>query len=86
MNYQNEVSVLMEVSMIYLNQTISETWKTSIRIKSSMDMTLNEFIYLTNTYWNEKDQPLTIDTTKDKYTGRYRLGLNSIFVPINSSF
>ena len=29
---------------------------------------------------------LTIDMTKDKYTGRYRLGLNSIFVPKTSPF
>ena len=52
--------------------------------KSSMDMTLNEFKLLTSTCWNEKYQPLTIDMTKDKYTGRYRLGLNSIFVPNTS--
>ena len=49
--------------------------------KASMDMTLNEFKLLTSTCWNEKYIPLTIDVTKDKYTGRYRLGLNSIFVP-----
>ena len=45
--------------------------------KASMDMTLNEFKLLTSTCWNEKYQPLTIDMTKDKYQGRYRLGLNS---------
>ena len=54
--------------------------------KSSMDMTLNEFKLLTSTCWNEKYQPLTIDMTKAKYTGRYRLGLNSIFVPNTSPF
>ena len=54
--------------------------------KSSMDMTLNEFKLLTSTCWNEKYQPLTIDMTKDKYQGRYRLGLNSIFVPNTSPF
>ena len=54
--------------------------------KISMDMTLDEFEYLTSTCWNEKYQPLTIDMTKDKYTGRYRLGLNSIFVPNGSPF
>ena len=54
--------------------------------KSSMDMTLNEFKLLTSTCWNEKYQPLTIDMTKDKYTGQYRLGLNSIFVPNSSPF
>ena len=54
--------------------------------KASMDMTLNEYKYLTSTCWNEKYQPLTIDMTKDKYTGRYRLGLNSIFVPNTTPF
>ena len=54
--------------------------------KASMDMTLNEFKILTSTCWNKTYQPLTIDMTKDKYTGRYRLGLNSIFVPDTSPF
>ena len=47
-------------------------------------MTLNEFKYLTSTCCIENCQLLTIDMTKDRYQGRYRLGLNSIFVP-NSS-
>ena len=42
--------------------------------KASMDMTLDEFKYLTSTSWNKNYQPLTIDMTKDKSTGRYRLG------------
>ena len=50
-----------------------------------MDMS-NEFKYLTFACWNEKDQPLTTDMTEDKYTGRYRLGLNSILVPHSSPF
>jgi len=54
--------------------------------KASMDMTLEEFKYLTSTCWSEKFIPLTIDMTKDKYTGRYRLGLNSIFVPHSNPF
>ena len=37
--------------------------------KSSMDMNLNEIKLLTSTCWNEKYQPLTIDMTKDKYSG-----------------
>ena len=53
--------------------------------KASMDMTYNEFKLLTSICWNEQYQPLTIDMSKDKYTGRYRLGLNSIFVPETSS-
>ena len=55
-------------------------------IKSSMDMSLREFKLLTSSCWNENYQPLTIDMTKDKYTGRYRLGLNSIFVPDSNLF
>ena len=54
--------------------------------KGSVDMTLDEFKYLTSTCWKEKYQPLTIDMTKDEYTGRYRLGLNSIVVPNSSPF
>ena len=54
--------------------------------KASMDMTLDEFKSLISICWNEKYQPLTIDMTKDKNTGRYRLGLNSIFVPKSSPF
>ena len=49
--------------------------------KASMDMTLNEFKYLTSTCWSKNYQPLTIDMTKNAYDGRYRLGLKSIFVP-----
>ena len=54
--------------------------------KDSMDMTLNEFKYLSSICWNRSYQPLTIDMTKDNYTGRYRLGLNSIFVPDTTPF
>ena len=54
--------------------------------KASMDMTLDEFKYLTSTCCNEKYQPLTIDMTKDKSQGRYRLELVSIFVPNTSLF
>ena len=34
--------------------------------KASMDMSLNDIIYLTYTCWDKKYQPLTIDMTKDK--------------------
>ena len=51
-----------------------------------MDMTLNEFKLLKSTCWNEKYQPLTIDMTKDKFCGHYRLGLKSIYVPNSSPF
>ena len=54
--------------------------------KSSMDMTLDEFKNQTSTCWNKNYQPLTIDMTKDKHQGRYRLGLNSIFVPDTTPF
>ena len=51
-----------------------------------MDMTLDEFKYLTSPCSNKNYQHLTIDMTKDKFTGRYRLGLNSIFVPDGTPF
>ena len=51
-----------------------------------MDMTLKKFKYLTSTCWNKNYRPLAIDMTKDKYQGRYRLGLNSIFVPDSNPF
>ena len=54
--------------------------------EKSMDMTFNKFRLLTSTCWNEKYQPLTIDVTKDKYTGRYRLGLYSLFIPTSHFF
>ena len=38
--------------------------------KASMDLNLNEFIYLTSTCWDKQYQPLTIDMTKDKYCDR----------------
>ena len=49
--------------------------------KASRDMTLNEFEYFTSTCWDRKNQPLTIDKTKDNFSGRQRLGSNSLFIP-----
>ena len=37
---------------------------------ASVDMTLNEFKYLTSTCWKEQYQLLTIDMTKNKFCGR----------------
>ena len=56
------------------------------QVKASMDMTLNQFKNVSNIFWSEKCQPPTIDMTKDQYQSRYRLGLNSIFVPDSSLF
>ena len=53
---------------------------------ASIDMTLNGIKNLTSTCWNEKYQPLTIDRTNDKHSGRYRLGINSFFFPDSSPF
>ena len=49
-------------------------------------MTLKEFKYLTSTCWDKKYQRLTRYITKGKYTGCYRLGLNSIFNSNSSLF
>ena len=54
--------------------------------KASMDMSINELKLLVNTCWQTNFQPLTIDMTKDKYRGRYRLGLDSTFVPNSDPF
>ena len=54
--------------------------------KASIDMTLNEFKLLTSTCWNKNYQPLPIDVTKDIFTGRFRLGLNGVFVPDRTLF
>ena len=54
--------------------------------KATMDMTYREFKELTSICWNEKYQPLTIDMTRNKFTGMYRLGLCSIFVPNSPPF
>ena len=51
-----------------------------------MDMTLNEFKYSTSSCWDKKYQPFTIDMTKDKNTGSFRISLNSIFIPDSSPF
>ena len=51
-----------------------------------MDKTFNDIKLLTYTCWNEKYQPLNFDKTGDKYTGRYRLGLDSLFVPHRNPF
>ena len=40
--------------------------------EASMDMTLNEFICLISSSWEENYQPLINELTKDKFTGRYR--------------
>ena len=67
-------------------QTNSVMYKKLHQDENSMGMTLNEFEYLTSTCRTEKYQPLTNDMTKNKYTGRYRLGFNCLFVPSSSTF
>ena len=55
--------------------------------KASMYRTLNENELLTSTCWNETYRTLTIDMTKGKKVGSYRLGIFSVFVPdIYNSF
>ena len=54
--------------------------------KASMNITLKEFKCLTSSCWVEKYQPLTIEMTKHKYTGRYSLELKSLFVPNTNHF
>ena len=51
-----------------------KTLQTFCQDEASMDATFIEFKFLTSTCWDEKDQHLTIDMTKVKYTGCYRFG------------
>ena len=64
MNYQRELSLLMEVSHIIKPKNFRDV-QNLYQHKASMDMTLDEFKYLTSTCWNERYLPLTIDMTKD---------------------
>ena len=52
--------------------------------KAFMDMSLNEFNYLTCTCWNKNYQTFTIDMTKDKFTGRYQLLISKICVQVST--
>ena len=54
--------------------------------KQYMDMTNKGIKYLSSSCSGEKYQPLAIDMTENKKTGRYRLGLNSLFVPNTNPF
>ena len=54
--------------------------------KTIMDMTQDEFKYLTSTCWDKQYKPLIFDMTKDKYTGRSRLGLKSVIFPYSNPF
>ena len=51
-----------------------------------MEKSLQEIRCLLDICWEQEYQPSTIDIAKDKYTVRYRLVLNSLFVPDNSPF
>ena len=51
-----------------------------------MDITLNENEVLASTCWDQKYQLLTIDMTKDKFIGKYWLGLDSLFVSQTNPF
>ena len=54
--------------------------------KISMYMSLQEFKNQLAIGWEQKYQPFIFDMTKDNYTGSYRLGLISIFIPNSSPF
>ena len=59
------------IFIIFPIQTISEMYL--YQDKASIDMTFDEFKFLTSSCWDKNYQPLSIDMTKDKSTGRYRL-------------
>ena len=67
-------------------RSISRDVQNLYQDKASMDMTPNEFKYLTSTCWDKQYQPLSIDMTKGNYIGRCRLGLFSLFIPDSNPF
>ena len=54
--------------------------------KATKVETIDKPTFLTSTCVNKRYQPLTIDMTEDKYTGRNHLRSNSKFVPDGSFF
>ena len=54
--------------------------------KASKDMTPRKYKLSNSTCWKERYQLLTFDMTKGNYTGRYRLGIDSLFVPDTHPF
>ena len=48
---------------------------------ASADMQIKEFKTLCQIAWSEDYGYLFIDLTKDKYFGKYRVGLNQYFIP-----
>ena len=86
MKHQDEFLELMEISTTLSKQIKPEMFKSLYEWKAPIEMTLNEYIWFTVCCRNEKYQSLTIDMTKDKNTGRYRLGLKSVIVPDGSPF
>ena len=54
--------------------------------KASMDMNIAEFKELCSMCWQTKYQPLIIDMSKEMYQRKYRLGLDSIFIPKSNPF
>ena len=49
-----------------------------------MDMDIQEFKRLCQYAWKQPYTPLTIDMSKNKYEGRYRIGLSTVFIPDSS--
>ena len=48
-----------------------------------MHMTLGECKTLSSLTWSKKFRPRVIDMSEDEDKGRYRVGLDSIFLPLN---
>ena len=77
------------LSIFIISQEYHELPKRTIRANRSICHIFkpNNFRDVQNLFRNKVSyQLLTINMTKDQYRGRYRLGLNSIFVPNSSPF
>ena len=72
-NYELPKRTIRATGIIYhiFNQNKFRDVQNLYHDEVSMNITLNEYKYLTSTCWNKKYQTVTIDMTIDRYQGRY---------------
>ena len=80
-SYQREEFRLLVISIIFVEANNFRDVQILYQVKAFMELTPNEFIFLTSTCWDENYQPLTIDMTKHNCTGCYSLESTSLFDP-----
>ena len=84
-NYQTELSELMEISITSSHPIILEIFKISTETKPVWIRHLLNLNFYRQAVGMKDIFPSKL-MTKNKYTGRYRLGLNSLFLPHTNPF